>query len=216
MKELVKAVLHYKKLSLFVGLVLTFWVADYLHFISVCHKYSTLSHKIGKELPPIRDREMIVVLTGDRKRIPMALDLLRSRKNALLLISGAGKGATLTDLVNSQEAQAAKVREVWNQILVESISTSTIENAKESGKIIQKHGIHRVILVTSEYHMLRSLLIFQSLAAGTEYITYPAPSEFTGFLEGNISDLFPALFKTSVEYWKYFVFRNYFLNRLYD
>lgn len=208
---------RFKRISTLALVLLALLAFDYFQFLFVCAKYSRLTETALQTLPKnVLENEMIVVLTGDRKRIPLALDLLRTRKTPWLLISGAGKGATLKELVNSQEAQAGKIREVWNRILVESKSTSTIENAKESGKIIQEKNIHRVILVTSEYHMLRSLLIFQSLSGGPEYIAYPAPSEFTYLRKGEVTDLFAAAFKTGVEYWKYFVFRNYFLSHLYD
>jgi len=56
----------------------------------------------------------------------------------------------------------------------ESHSLNTQENAKYSAQILESKGIHRILLVTSAYHMQRALAAFHN--AGIDAI--PAPTDF--------------------------------------
>lgn len=137
--------------------------------------------------------EAIVVLTGDKGRIPKALELLRERGSPLLIISGVGKGASLVDVINNQGGAANNIRELWNRIELESKSQSTIENVYESGKILLEKKIKRVILVTSDYHMPRALEIFRRVLPQEEIFSYPITSESSFWYNWN-------------EYWKNKIF----------
>lgn len=59
-------------------------------------------------------------------------------------------------------------------ILRDSVSVNTYENAVYVKRILEQQGIRRVLLVTSAFHMPRSLLIFRKL--GME--VFPAPTDF--------------------------------------
>jgi len=58
---------------------------------------------------------------------------------------------------------------------VEDKSRDTVENARFSRAILQQHRLRRPLLVTSAYHMLRSLEAF--LLAGIAVT--PVPANFT-------------------------------------
>ncbi len=162
------------------------------------------------ELPAdVSPNEAIVVLTGDRYRIPKAIDLLRIRQSPLLIISGAGKGATLTDLVNQQGGAAANIHETWKKIVVESNSVSTIENARESGKILKPKGIHRIILVTSEYHMRRASEIFHRVLPSMEIIDYPIASDVSKISTEISERTFTGVLFFWIEFWKTILYRFY-------
>jgi len=60
-------------------------------------------------------------------------------------------------------------------ILLEEHSRNTAENASETAKILQEKGITRIILVTSAFHMPRSVPLFEN--QGFEVI--PAPTDFS-------------------------------------
>ncbi|MBY0370017.1 YdcF family protein [bacterium] len=149
---------------------------------------------------PSEPGEVIVVLTGDAGRIPRALELLRARPQSRLLISGAGKGANLTELLNQQGNSMVDLGQVWNRISVESSSASTVENAYFSGKEWNDSPPSRIILVTSDYHMGRSLAIFQKAFPGMPIFPYavssPVPASSAGFL-----------WKLGSEYWKSTAYR---------
>lgn len=59
-----------------------------------------------------------------------------------------------------------------NQVIVESKSRDTMENAENCQKIIEKLGFRRPVLVTSAYHMKRSLEAFRK--AGIRPVPLPA------------------------------------------
>ena len=185
----------------------SFLLMDIARFSWWCRVYAIQSAQGPSQIVPLIDREAIVVLTGDHSRIPRALLLLRTRGSQLLIISGTKKGVTLTDLVNTQGDSTLNIHEIWQKIVVESQSSSTKENAEESQKILLQHGIKRVILVTSDYHMLRSLHIFRHTAPGFDYLEFPVASEISEmsfrFSERNFS----AISKVWLEYWKYFFYR---------
>ena len=56
-------------------------------------------------------------------------------------------------------------------ILVETKSVNTTQNARFSAEIIEEHGFHQPILVTSAFHMKRAMLNFER--AGVEAVPYP-------------------------------------------
>ena len=154
----------------------------------------------------------LVVLTGDRKRIKVALELLIQKEGQFLIISGIGKGATLTDLINAQTESPIDLKIIWEKIILESQSTSTIENAIECAKILRSKKVTRVILVTSDYHMSRSLALFKKFSPEIEYLIHPTPSDFTDALHGNMDHALEGLYKFIIEFLKDSLFTFYLLS----
>ncbi len=80
---------------------------------------------------------------------------------------------------NSAAQDMAEILEMLNvppsAIWLEENSRNTQENASECWKFLQAKGIRRVILVTSAFHMPRSVRLFK--AQGFEVI--PAPTDFS-------------------------------------
>jgi uncharacterized SAM-binding protein YcdF (DUF218 family) len=54
----------------------------------------------------------------------------------------------------------------WRQKIQEDQATTTFENALYTSRIIKAHRYQSVILVTSDYHMPRSLALLQLFLAG--------------------------------------------------
>lgn len=198
------------RLAIVLGIAFAAWlVVDMAKFGWWCRYYSAQA-KLGPQALsfPSGEGEAIVVLTGDHSRIPRALELLRVRSSPLLIISGTKKGTRLTELVNQQGASAAvNIHELWKKIVLESRSSSTIENAQESAKLLAARKVTRVILVTSDYHMHRSVAIFRAIAPGYDYHEYPVASEVAELSFSPDARTFTALWKLWIEYWKYFLFR---------
>ncbi len=156
------------------------------------------------------DFEAVLVLTGDRNRIPKAMKLLHERPSKICIISGANRMATLADLVNQQGKSAVNIHAVWKRILLESRSSSTIENATESLPLLKKHKIRRVLLVTSEYHMPRSTEIFQKSSPDIEFWPIAVPSEVSELNWIPNQTLLLGISKFIVEYWKWRLLPLYF------
>ena len=172
---------------------------DYLTFFRTCRDYQNQSQlRSAQHTRAVDPQEILVVLTGDRNRIPRALELLRSRNSPLLVISGINPETTLTDLVNQQGNASQNVHEIWAKILVESKASSTIENAIETKGILQNRKVAYLVLVTSDYHLPRALQIFRRVFKGTEVIPYATPSA---------TSTLPFAGKVTVEYAKYVLYR---------
>jgi uncharacterized SAM-binding protein YcdF (DUF218 family) len=154
--------------------------------------------------------EAIVVLTGARGRIPRAVQLLRQRDDGWLLISGAGKGITKKELLNQQGDAAGGATQFWERIEVEDLATSTIENANETAKFLRDRKIQKVILVTSDYHMPRALAIFKRVYPAVEYFPYPVASS-VAVTAGSTSRVIESYAKPTMEFFKWFLFRHFFI-----
>ncbi len=125
-------------------------------------------------LPPVSSDEAIVVVTGDSRRIPRALGLLADRNSPVLVISGVQPGVTLHQLLG---ASAVLPKELLARIVMETEAVSTRDNARRSRTVLEEHGVKRVILVTSDYHMYRTLRAFKKIAKQFEYVPFPVASD---------------------------------------
>lgn len=63
------------------------------------------------------------------------------------------------------------------QILVETRSVNTTQNARYSAEILRAHGLTHPILVTSAFHMKRAVLNFEK--QGIDVVPYPADYQVT-------------------------------------
>ncbi|MBO0663073.1 YdcF family protein [Jiella sp. MQZ9-1] len=111
-------------------------------------------------LPPVGKADGIVVLTGGAMRIEYGLRLLRSGHGRRLLISGVHPGTSAATLARLTETDKA-----WFDCCVDIdyVAADTIGNAEMAGRWAQKHGYRDLILVTSDYHMPRSLVEFDRI-----------------------------------------------------
>jgi vancomycin permeability regulator SanA len=140
-----------------------------------------------------KNLEALVVITGDRNRIPKALELLQSRPQSWLLISGISKRTSLSEVASLSEDSLKNDVRLWERIVVDSNATSTVENAEETEKVLSTRSIDHMILITSDYHMLRALAVFKRWVSA-QVTPYAVSSELVPF-------------KFLTEYWKWVAFR---------
>jgi len=114
--------------------------------------------------------DAIIVLTGGQARIDAAVDLLKSGKGERLLISGVHRSTTRKTL---QAATGADKTLFSCCVDIDRDALDTIGNAEESAKWVRNHDYGRVILVTNNYHMPRSLLEVGRLIGEAELEPYP-------------------------------------------
>lgn len=107
---------------------------------------------------PVTQSDAIVVLTGGRDRVEKALMLLSQGRAERLLISGVHPSTSLNTLLNLSNADPA----LADRIDLDYLANDTIGNANEAAKWIRSHRYDRIILVTSNYHMPRSLIEFRT------------------------------------------------------
>jgi uncharacterized SAM-binding protein YcdF (DUF218 family) len=122
--------------------------------------------------------DAIVVLTGGSNRLEHGLQLLVDNKGKVLFISGVGKTATLGALLQNIPANL-RDKAVLKPILLGYEAENTIGNAREISEWLSKEGHKTVHLVTSNYHMPRSLEEMHIAAPEVNFIPAPVfPQEF--------------------------------------
>jgi uncharacterized SAM-binding protein YcdF (DUF218 family) len=129
------------------------------------------THVSGLATPENPDAaDAIIVLTGGQSRIDAALNLLKSGKGERLLISGVNPVAGREAL---RAATGADKRLFKCCVDIDNAALDTIGNAEESAKWVEQHAYGRVILVTNNYHMPRSLLEMRRLLVKATLEPYP-------------------------------------------
>lgn len=111
----------------------------------------------------------IVVLTGGVSRIDDAIMLLREGRAPRLLISGVNPSVS-TAVLKRRVAQSAQLFDCCIDLGREA--RNTVENAAEARAWLDKHRFATVILVTSNYHMPRSMLEFAHAAPDVTLIPH--------------------------------------------
>ena len=143
-----------------IGLLLLFltWLGGfgwYLHTIYHLEKYEGTT-------------DGIVILTGGASRIHQGLNLLNQKKLPLL-ISGIRSASPLLD----NEACYIKHKDV---ITLGTQATSTKENAQETKAWASQRRCNSLRVVTSHYHMPRSLLELKIMMPHIKLHPYPVIS----------------------------------------
>lgn len=114
--------------------------------------------------------DAIIVLTGGQSRLDAAIGLLESGKGARLLISGVHPTASRKQL---QKATRSDKQLFSCCVDIDRAALDTIGNAEESAKWVETHGYSRILLVTNNYHMPRSLLEMGRLLRTARLVPYP-------------------------------------------
>ena len=130
----------------------------------------------GSTLPPLPPR-LEVEVTGSFDRVLHGLRLLRAGRAPRLILSGGSiPWLAGTDLPEAERMArlAAEYGVEPGQLLLESRSRNTRENAVETRKLLRAHGLKRVLLVTSARHMPRAAGVFRK--AGVDFL--PAPTDY--------------------------------------
>lgn len=120
---------------------------------------------------PTPEADAIVALTGGTvTRLSTGMDLLAQGHGRRLLVSGVNpqvKDAELAALLKGPDALFACCVDVGRQ------AEDTLGNASETSAWAERNGFHRVIVVTDDYHMPRSLAELRIAMPGVELIAYP-------------------------------------------
>jgi len=117
--------------------------------------------------------DAIVVLTGGEHRLMAGARLLKEGRGARLLISGVNPQTTVSDLKRlsglSERLFAARVD-------VDYAANTTSDNAEETRAWAKAKGYNKLIVVTSSYHMPRSLTELGRAMPEVVFIPHPVVS----------------------------------------
>jgi len=118
---------------------------------------------------PGQKTDAIVVLTGGSGRLDEGLRLLEHGLGAKLFISGVYQGVDMESLL---EAYRRNPKDL-NCCVDIGHAQDTIGNAAETAVWVHKKGFSSLRLVTSAYHMPRSVLEFKNVLPGMELVQNP-------------------------------------------
>ncbi|MDO4162285.1 MAG: YdcF family protein [Pseudomonadota bacterium] len=134
------------KRFLIYGCIIMFlaWGTGFVFFAHFINSY---------EIDKTTKTDAIIVLTGGKNRISEGIRLLNDNLADKLFISGVPSDISIKQI----EKQAQVKADDENKIILGHKATNTWENAKETEEWIRKNNIKSIRLVTSSYHIPRSL-----------------------------------------------------------
>jgi len=149
--------------------------------------------------PPAADA--IVALTGASDvRIAQGMRLLEADKGQRLLVSGVNRAATRED-VRSVIRAYGKLYDCCVDLGFQA--ETTLGNAQETAEWARAHRFDSLVIVTSDYHMPRSLLEIRSALPGARLHPYPVETDIVDAQRWWASG--ESARRLTVEYCKYLV-----------
>ena len=143
------------------GVVLLLWLGGFVWFVG-----SSLWVRVDRASPT----DAIVVLTGGKMRLETGLELLEAGKAGKLFVSGVNPAVDRDTLLRALGPAAA--REACCIVLGHT-ADNTVGNALETAVWMQQEGYRSLRLVTSWYHMRRSLLEFSRAMPRVRVVAHP-------------------------------------------
>jgi uncharacterized SAM-binding protein YcdF (DUF218 family) len=136
-----------------------------LYFISL----SNFIFNIDKDYITKINVNNIVVLTGNSGRLTFGLELMNNDIKSRMLITGVAKGVKYSDIIKNKYLSKDRIDLGYN-------AKNTLGNALEVFGWLKKHNINDIILVTDNWHMQRTLLLFKALMPNREIYPYALKS----------------------------------------
>ncbi len=150
---------------------------------------------------------LVAVLTGGQGRLKEALSDFSEGRGQYLLISGVAENASLDDILKANAVELSS-KELRQRIIIDTHSLSTVDNVRFIVGLLQREQLRSVRLITSNYHMPRTLKLFQKErnrvmgataeisvdSVGVESPNFPSASWWTNLTSWQI--LFSEYFKS--------------------
>jgi uncharacterized SAM-binding protein YcdF (DUF218 family) len=138
------------------------WLCGFAVFITSAARLNP--EKINEET------DAIIVLTGGKTRINTGLKLLAEGKSGNLFISGVNEKVGIND-IKRMYSDKPELPECC--IFLGHKAQNTMNNAAESKKWVEEHGFSSIRLVTSDYHIFRSVMEFRDIMPQIEIVRHP-------------------------------------------
>ncbi len=151
---------------IFVIVILFFYIFGFICFSN------TIIHT--PEFPDTQT-DAIITLTGETKRITDAIAEFSKGMSKKLFISGIHRETPIKILINKTIDSLNTNKNIINNIDTGK-AENTIENALESAKWVKDNNIKSIRVMTSDYHMHRSKLLFEYFLPNTVKIYHPINS----------------------------------------
>jgi uncharacterized SAM-binding protein YcdF (DUF218 family) len=122
----------------------------------------------------------IVILTGGSNRLDTGIKLLNEKKAKKLFISGVGKETNLATLLILSGNLPDNIAFLTDKIELGYEAKNTKENASETTKWVRENNYKSIRVVTSNYHINRSMAEFKKQMPDVQLIANPViPDNFT-------------------------------------
>ena len=147
-----------RKLALYISfLIILFYVYGFVIFLKKIHSnQANFNYKT----------DGIAVLTGGKGRINLGLELFNKNRNLRLIISGVDKKVSDKTIISNDIKYKSR-------ITIDKDSESTYQNAKIINEWVSKYKLHNITIITSYYHMPRSMMLMQTLTPTIHFYAYP-------------------------------------------
>jgi len=133
------------------------------------------ANSIDREYPAgIKDADGIIALTGAQLRLKEAIRLLSTGHGKRLLITGVNP-ATTPKALRMMAPLSDRLFECC--VDIDKIARNTIGNASAARDWAKKYKFSSLIIVTSSYHMPRSLVELRRALPEMELIPFPVSSK---------------------------------------
>jgi uncharacterized SAM-binding protein YcdF (DUF218 family) len=127
-----------------------------------------------EEISLERKADGIVALTGAASRIPDAIELLAAERGKRLLITGVHRATSAREIARLTPLYA---KYFSCCIDLDRSALNTFGNALEAKRWAREHGFNSLIVVTSNWHMPRSMAEIAHQLPDVTLIPYPVISE---------------------------------------
>jgi uncharacterized SAM-binding protein YcdF (DUF218 family) len=151
-------------LVLIASLTALAWMAGLVWFITIVPNSPATDE---------RNTDAIVVLTGGGMRLEHGLALMAEARANRLFVSGVEEGVTLAILFSRKDFQPFEALVPPERIELGHKAHSTVGNARETAEWARQQHVKSIRLVTSNYHMPRSLYEFHAMLP--DVAIYPEP-----------------------------------------
>ena len=113
--------------------------------------------------------EGIAVLTGGKGRIAEGIKVSKKNPKSFLLISGVDKSVNIEEIIPKDFLKEKRV-------FIDKKSETTLDNANAIIKWSYKNNIKNILIITSDYHMPRSMLVLSKKGKGLNFYSNPVIS----------------------------------------
>lgn len=144
-------------------------VPPILYIGGFCLFLAKIPQKVNDSVSKV---EAVIVLTGSRGRVQAGFQLIRQKLGEKLFITGVHPKVKMAELLSSQQINP---QDLFSENLTDLgyKALNTQGNAQEAAQWIKQHHIHSIRLVTTNYHMIRSLFHFRRYLPPMVIIPHP-------------------------------------------
>lgn len=145
-------------------ILISAWLLNFALFAASMHfKFSSVNIYHDEK------NTAVIVLTGGHNRITEGFKVFSHGHIKDMFITGVYNGVTIEELIKTSKFKGT-LPECC--ITLGHKATTTIENAQEVKEWLEGKDIHRLVLITSDYHMPRAMFEFKTAMPEMTLIPY--------------------------------------------